>query len=284
MEQLSLEMPDAGGLTGPCACGCGTPTRTKYARGHGRRLRIDADGRQCGSCREYKTWDEFHISRANTYGHTTICKACISMKLATAMANGEVKRATAEWQSVKLCECNCGQPTNVAGWTNVTYGYVKGQPTRFLRGHQRRGKTFSDPEARRERARAKSRVYYAQNRERLKARQKEWRTSTGYQRPPGANYRSNYGITWATYLRMVIVQCGACAICGTVPSEDPDAHKKTARLYIDHDHDSGRVRALLCSACNLMLGQSGDSPARLRDGAAYLAEWAGLASATRSSS
>jgi hypothetical protein len=50
--------------------------------------------------------------------------------------------------------------------------------------------------------------------------------------------------------------------------------KKKAKLFVDHDHATGKVRGLLCLSCNLMLGQGGDNPSRLRDGAAYLHEWA----------
>lgn len=49
-------------------------------------------------------------------------------------------------QFVKLCECRCGQPAPVAKKTSLKYGYVKGQPVRFIPGHnpefrnaQRRG-------------------------------------------------------------------------------------------------------------------------------------------------
>lgn len=40
---------------------------------------------------------------------------------------------------VKLCECGCGQPTRTAERDDLRYGYIKGQPRRFLQGHSRRG-------------------------------------------------------------------------------------------------------------------------------------------------
>lgn len=39
-----------------------------------------------------------------------------------------------------LCECGCGQNTRIAPRTKRTDGWIKGQPIRFVRGHQRRGK------------------------------------------------------------------------------------------------------------------------------------------------
>jgi hypothetical protein len=38
-----------------------------------------------------------------------------------------------------LCECGCGEPAPVSQYTDRTYGYVRGEPRRFVRGHQRRG-------------------------------------------------------------------------------------------------------------------------------------------------
>lgn len=55
-----------------------------------------------------------------------------------------------------------------------------------------------------------------------------------------------YGITQEDYDRMLAKQNGVCAICGGVG--------KRANLDIDHDHDTGYVRGLLCNKCNMGLG------------------------------
>jgi hypothetical protein len=36
----------------------------------------------------------------------------------------------------KLCECGCGKPSPICKYTNRNYGYVKGEPLRFIPGHQ----------------------------------------------------------------------------------------------------------------------------------------------------
>src|SRR3990167_11399082 len=54
--------------------------------------------------------------------------------------------------------------------------------------------------------------------------------------------RSKYGITEATYHKMLLFKDGKCWICATKP-------KKSA-LNVDHDHKSGQVRGLLCFLCN----------------------------------
>lgn len=41
-------------------------------------------------------------------------------------------------ESTKLCECGCGSPAPIATWTSPRRGHVKGQPVRFIYGHQNR--------------------------------------------------------------------------------------------------------------------------------------------------
>jgi hypothetical protein len=66
----------------------------------------------------------------------------------------------------------------------------------------------------------------------------------------------------ASYSEMLIAQGGVCAVCG----KPPDRY----RLCVDHDHETGKVRALLCHSCNRALGYAGDDPRRLRALAEYL--------------
>jgi hypothetical protein len=54
-----------------------------------------------------------------------------------------------------------------------------------------------------------------------------------------------YGISSVEYDAMLEEQCGVCAICGKPPKKN--------RLHVDHDHDTGRIRGLLCVACNSKL-------------------------------
>ena len=62
---------------------------------------------------------------------------------------------------------------------------------------------------------------------------------------------------------MLDAQDYLCAIC----KGGPDGR---GRLHVDHDHESGRVRGLLCSNCNLGLGKFKDDPALVREAARYL--------------
>lgn len=54
-----------------------------------------------------------------------------------------------------------------------------------------------------------------------------------------------------------------CAICGS-----PNDGKK--RFSVDHNHSTGKVRALLCQKCNLMIGASREQPFILGRAIEYL--------------
>jgi len=54
-----------------------------------------------------------------------------------------------------------------------------------------------------------------------------------------------YGISVEEYNRLLDQQGGTCAIC----DEAPEYH-----LYVDHDHETEKVRGLLCRACNFAVG------------------------------
>lgn len=62
---------------------------------------------------------------------------------------------------------------------------------------------------------------------------------------------------------LLAAQGGACAICGGPPLGKGVYH-------LDHDHETGNVRGLLCHACNTSLGGFRDDPELLRKAIAYL--------------
>lgn len=60
--------------------------------------------------------------------------------------------------------------------------------------------------------------------------------------------KRSYGITMLDYNELFTTQQGRCPGCGKHQSELPKA------LVVDHDHITGVVRGLLCSGCNLAIG------------------------------
>lgn len=124
---------------------------------------------------------------------------------------------------------------------------------------------YADPEAKRARDREYGLAHRAEGRERqrqFKARNPE--------RQAEYSAKWKYGITPDEYDRLFAEQDGRCAICREPETTKDRTGRVRARLSIDHDHETGRIRGLLCHHCNAALGHAKESSFRLRDMAAYL--------------
>lgn len=86
----------------------------------------------------------------------------------------------------------------------------------------------------------------------------------GKRRYSSSKLQHRYGITLAEYNEMLETQSGSCAICGVTPTEHDE------RLCVDHNHETGKVRGLLCSRCNLAIGILQDSPELCQSATDYL--------------
>lgn len=73
--------------------------------------------------------------------------------------------------------------------------------------------------------------------------------------------KRKYGMLEKDYQVLLEKQGGACAVCKVIPKQ---------RLFVDHCHETKKVRGLLCSACNLGIGIFKNSPERLQAAAWYL--------------
>ena len=84
----------------------------------------------------------------------------------------------------------------------------------------------------------------------------------------------NHGITLKQYQKLWDAQRGLCAICGG-PETIIDARTKQLRwLSVDHNHETGKVRALLCANCNTTLGLVMENPEILQKAIDYLGKYA----------
>lgn len=73
-----------------------------------------------------------------------------------------------------------------------------------------------------------------------------------------------YGITAADYDALLAAQGGRCACCGVT------ANRNGKRLFVDHDHETGAVRGIICNKCNQGIGALGDSIDGVRRALNYL--------------
>lgn len=60
--------------------------------------------------------------------------------------------------------------------------------------------------------------------------------------------KRSYGLDWEAYIELMDKQQGKCFLCGS------NGSGKDNRLVVDHDHDTGEVRGLLCWNCNVGIG------------------------------
>jgi hypothetical protein len=67
-------------------------------------------------------------------------------------------------------------------------------------------------------------------------------------------------------------QFGKCAIC-SLESLTKTMSGKPVKLSVDHDHNTGKIRGLLCTNCNVGLGKFKDSPQIMRKAFLYLLKY-----------
>jgi hypothetical protein len=90
-------------------------------------------------------------------------------------------------------------------------------------------------------------------------RQKQRATVEARRKARKARLARDHGLTVEEYDAIEAAQDGRCAIC-----------RQDKPLVVDHCHESGKVRGLLCHLCNRAIGFLGDDPIIVGQAAAYL--------------
>jgi len=101
--------------------------------------------------------------------------------------------------------------------------------------------------------------YRVKNREELNGYRREW-----IEQRPGKEkdyyLKSLYGISLEEYNKILENQGGVCAIC----------EKLNDKMHVDHCHETGAVRGILCMPCNTSLGIFGDNVIGIKKVLEYL--------------
>lgn len=97
--------------------------------------------------------------------------------------------------------------------------------------------------------------YYARNRKKICARQKAYATKNERKLRDGV-LRRTYGIGMDEYDALLAKQGGGCAMCKNLCPTGK-------RLAVDHDHETGEIRGLLCAKCNGGYGYFSEDPGLL---------------------
>lgn len=113
-----------------------------------------------------------------------------------------------------------------------------------------------------ERKRATRRAYYAKNKASIVAKSKEWERANPERKKERNRCRrlvKTFGISPAEYELLLEIQGYTCAICN-------GALDRGRKTHLDHNHYTGKVRAILCAGCNQGIG------VLERDGGIWLAK------------
>lgn len=104
------------------------------------------------------------------------------------------------------------------------------------------------------------RAYFDKHRERELGKLKTWKKNNPDKVKAG-NLRNLYGITPEQHQSMITKQNNCCAICNRqqVDNVVDKRNNKPRDLAVDHSHQTGLIRGLLCYYCNIAVGQLKDS-------------------------
>lgn len=84
---------------------------------------------------------------------------------------------------------------------------------------------------------------------------------------------TTYGLSPTDFQQLLDDQNGCCPVCGIeLVIAPPQWSKQPGRAVVDHNHETGLVRGILCVRCNTMLGMAQDSVETLKRAIDYLGE------------
>jgi hypothetical protein len=91
-----------------------------------------------------------------------------------------------------------------------------------------------------------------------------WRTEAGKRSSANTKLKQRFGITMNEYEKMLAAVNGKCEICGAENSYN--GH----RLGIDHNHETGKIRGILCKSCNLGISALQENDSIIQSAAQYI--------------
>lgn len=203
------------------------------------------DSRECRKCGVDKPLSEFSKAPRGKYGRKATCKACDAARW---KANPVSKAMPAEVVRARL-EARRGD-------SKQCRKCLEAKPrTEFHKSHDGKHGPVLKSICKACHA-AQVRGWYGENSD---------RSNTNRRR---LQLKSNYGLTPEQYDAMLDAQGGVCAIC-----KRPERAKRQGvvlRMPVDHCHETGRIRALLCHSCNRAIGLFGEDVGLMESAIQYL--------------
>jgi myo-inositol-hexaphosphate 3-phosphohydrolase len=144
-------------------------------------------------------------------------------------------------------------------WYDNHKEYLKEKSKKYKLEHKKR--TSETNKQWYERNKAERKKYRLEHKNRMKIYNKKYVRDWGLQR--------KYGISRDEYNKLSIEQNNVCLIC-LKPETRKRANGQIDSLSVDHDHQTNKVRGLLCHRCNVSIGLFMDDPILLERARDYL--------------
>lgn len=119
------------------------------------------------------------------------------------------------------------------------------------------------------RAKIVNKAWREKSREAIKARSKKW-NELNREKCRLDKVQKKFGLSADDYKALVAKQNGVCAVCQRPEVARDGRSGRVKELAVDHDHETGKVRGLLCSSCNRAIGHLNEDPKLLLAAANYL--------------
>jgi hypothetical protein len=132
----------------------------------------------------------------------------------------------------------------------------------YKTSERKRAQNAAWAKAHQEESKVKNAEYYLTNREKRLAQNIAWARA----HPKSvrrAQLKARYGLTIEAWNAMLVAQCGRCASCG-------DSMTGKNEPCVDHNHETGNTRGLLCHPCNKAIGLLRDNSRRAQLATDYL--------------
>ena len=201
----------------------------------------------CCKCKTEKEINEFGAENRSKDGKNSCCKKCVRERGSISYhKNIEKSRESRRKSGKKYREEN---PEKVKSSFNKSFEKNKEK----IRAYQ---KIWKQENA--EIIHNKLHEYYQNNKEEYRIKSRE------------AHLKKEYGISYTQYINMFDEQSGLCAICY---KPEVTIEKRTGRiraLAVDHDHSTGKIRALLCYCCNKGIGYLKENQDIIKNASLYL--------------
>jgi hypothetical protein len=231
--------------------------------------------KRCTKCGIEKPLDEFHKAAKSPDGRQYWCKPCaVAAARERALRNPEAKReADRKYSASEKNKAN-RKARREGPQREKILEQKRASSDRHKEQNARRAREAraADPE----RFRQYYRRRYTKDRDKILAANRKWALAN---REKVRSYKRqwNYGMTPEEFKERLVQQDGRCEICGIelhlVLNLNKDGSVRGTGICVDHCHETGAVRGLICSSCNKGLGHFKDDPERMLAAIQYLAKY-----------